>query len=153
MPGQPDTDYYLSRRKRLLSLFDRLGRRMRVRLAERTGTGQAQAIVDDARRELESILPELPFIGGNRNVFTWVIVANSYIIALHRAMKRRGLEARETVAVCVEVTDELLRKVPPRHSASGRAPGLLPAFASFIPRAGGAFTAAKLSGRFRVHRA
>jgi hypothetical protein len=112
VPAQPESDYYLLRRKRLLSLFDRLGRRMNARLAERTGTAEAHAIVDDARCELESILPELPFIGGNRNVFTWVVVVNGYIIALERAMKRRGFEPREAVAVCVEVTDELLRKIP-----------------------------------------
>lgn len=106
------SSYYVARRKRLLSVFNRLARRTSPRLAERYGAAAAHAILDDAREELDRVLPELAYIGGNRNVFTWVIVANAYIISLYRAMKRRGLEAEDAVAVCVEVTDDLLRRVP-----------------------------------------
>ena len=41
-----------------------------------------------------------------------VMIANGWIAALYRAMKRHGKSAEDTVRICSEVSDELLRSLP-----------------------------------------
>jgi hypothetical protein len=40
------------------------------------------------------------------------MIANGWIVALFRAMKRRGKSTEETVRICVEISDQLLRTLP-----------------------------------------
>jgi len=69
-------------------------------------------VLADAAAEYRSLRPRIPDIGGWRNVFTPVMVVNGWLVALHRAMARRGRSPEDTIAVSAEVSDELLRAVP-----------------------------------------
>jgi hypothetical protein len=105
-------DYYVSRRERLLRGFDRLARRLRPKLERRYGGAFAQDVLADARRELDLIIPRIPYIGGRRNAFTPVMIVNGWMLALHRAMKARGKSAEDVVRVCAEVSDDFFRSFP-----------------------------------------
>jgi hypothetical protein len=70
------------------------------------------AVVADARGEFERLIPELPYIGGWRNVFSPTMVLSGWMVALHRAMAARGRSAEDTVRVCAEVSDGYLRGAP-----------------------------------------
>lgn len=107
-------DYYERRRGRLLRSFDWFARRAEPRLAARTDAATAAAIVADARTEFARLIPELPYIGGLRNIFTAVMIVNGWIIALHRAMQARGKSPADAVAVCAEVSDDAFRSAPAR---------------------------------------
>jgi len=105
-------NYYASRRKRLLRGFDRLVRRLGPKLERRYGAAFTEDVLADARRELEVVIPRLPYIGGRRNAFTPVMIVNGWMLALHRAMKARGKSAEDVVRVCAEVSDEFFRSFP-----------------------------------------
>jgi hypothetical protein len=105
-------DYYVSRRERLLRGFDRLARRLRPKLEHRYGGDFATDVLADARRELDLVIPRIPYIGGRRNAFTPVMVVNGWMLALHRAMKARGKSAEDVVRVCAEVSDDFFRSFP-----------------------------------------
>jgi len=64
------------------------------------------------RVEYAKLRPDIPDIGGWRNVFTPVMVVNGWLVALHRAMAARGRTAEDTIRVCAEVSDEFFRAVP-----------------------------------------
>jgi hypothetical protein len=104
--------HYEARRPGLLRGFDRLSRRLIPLLAERYGPEFAEETVDDARREFERLIPDLPYIGGRRNVFSPILVVTGWMIALHRAMAVRGRPLEEVVRICVEVSDGFLRSFP-----------------------------------------
>lgn len=104
--------YYEARGKRLLRGFDRFARRARAPLSAGRGEGFADAVLADARAEFERLLPEIPYIGGWRNVFTPVMVVNGWLLGLHRAMAARGVGANETIRVCAETLDAALRSIP-----------------------------------------
>jgi hypothetical protein len=104
--------YYEARRKRLLWGFDRVGRRAERRITRSEGAPFAVAVVADARGEFERLIPELPYIGGWRNVFSPTMVLSGWMVALHRAMAARGRSAEDTVRVCAEVSDGYLRGAP-----------------------------------------
>jgi L-2-amino-thiazoline-4-carboxylic acid hydrolase len=101
-----------SRRDRLLRGFDRIARRLRPKLEDRYGSAFAADVLADARRELDLIIPRIPYIGGWRNAFTPVMIVNGWMLALHRAMKARGKSAEDVIRVCAEVSDEFFRSLP-----------------------------------------
>lgn len=100
------------KQRRALKGFDRFAARAEPKLQAHYGTEFAQAVLADARAELGRLAPELPDIGGLRNVFTPVMVVNGWGIALHRAMKARGKTAADTVRVCAEVADDFVASAP-----------------------------------------
>lgn len=106
------TGYYAARSRRLLRGFDRFARRVRGPLAVRFGEAQADLVLADARAELERLIPEIPYIGGRRNVFSWVMIVNGWMVALHRAVVRHGGGARDTVRACADTVDALIRAIP-----------------------------------------
>ena len=99
-----------SRTRRKLRTFDRVAARVRDRLA-REDPALAARVVAAARVEFERLLPTLPDVGGWRNVFSPIITANGWIIALHRAMQAEGKTAADVVRVCVAVSDDFFRAV------------------------------------------
>jgi hypothetical protein len=105
--------YYEARRGKLLRGFDRFAKRAEGRLAERYDADFAAAVRGDARAEFERILPEIPYIGGRKNIFTPVMVVNGWGISLYRAMAARGKTAEDTVRICAEVADDFFRAFPP----------------------------------------
>lgn len=98
-------------RKRLRG-FDHVAPRIARHLRPRYGDARADQMIAETRREYERIIPELPFIGGTRNAFSPVIIANGWIIALFRTMKAHGKTAENTVEVCAAVADEWFRSLP-----------------------------------------
>lgn len=105
--------YYAARRERLLRGFDRAAGRIRRVLARHHDAAFADSLMVDARAEFESIIPEIPYIGGKRNLFSGVMIANGWIAALYRAMKARGCSAEDVARVGAEVGDDFFRSFPP----------------------------------------
>ena len=83
-------------------------------LVDHHGRDFADAVVEEARREYERVLPEVPDIGGLRNVFQPVMTVNGWMVALHRAMRARGKRADDTVRIFHLVFDRWLTGLPER---------------------------------------
>lgn len=93
-------------------VFDLFLRSAGLVLARHYGQAFADEVIGDTRREYERLLPEVPHIGGIRNVFQPVMTVNGWIVALHRAMSARGNGPEDSIRVCQEVIDGWLRKLP-----------------------------------------
>ena len=76
------------------------------------GPDFAGEVIDAARVEYERVLPEVPDIGGTRNVFQPVMTVNGWVVAFHRAMSAGGKKAEDSVRVCQEVVDGWFRMLP-----------------------------------------
>ena len=112
MSANPAEGYYAARRERMLRGFDRASPRFARSLERHHDAAFAEQVLRDARVEFDRLLPELPYIGGRWNVFSWVMVVNGWLVALFRAMQARGRSAEETMRVAADVTDELFRSFP-----------------------------------------
>ena len=112
MTAPPAEGYYAARSARMLRGFDRASKRFARSLERHHDAAFAEEVLRDARIEFERLLPELPYIGGRRNVFSWVMVVNGWLVALFRAMQARGKSAEETIRVAADVADELFRSLP-----------------------------------------
>ena len=103
--------YYESRKKRYLRIFDFASKRLKRITAARYDSNFADAVLAKTRMEFEELLPETPFIGKS-NVFGSIMPINTGIIALYRAMKSQGRSAEETIQLCVEFSDQMIRVLP-----------------------------------------
>jgi hypothetical protein len=108
----PAEGYYAARRERMLRGFDRASPRFARSLERHHDAAFAEQVPREARVEFERLLPELPYIGGRRNLFSWVMVVNGWLVALFRAMQARGGSAEQTMRVAADVSDELFRSFP-----------------------------------------
>ena len=92
--------------------FELFLRSARPILARDHGEAFAEKTVAAAREAYVRVKPEVPDIGGLRNVFQPVMAVNGGLVALHLAMKQQGGKAEDAVRVCQEVFDGWLRRVP-----------------------------------------
>ena len=92
--------------------FEIFLRQIRPFVALHHGDPLADEIIDATRIEYERVRPNVPDIGGARNVFQPVMTVNGWVVALHRAMSARDLAARDAVRVCQEAFDAWLKRMP-----------------------------------------
>jgi hypothetical protein len=92
--------------------FERFLRDAHPLLVQHHGEAFAGRVVVDARDEYERVLPDVPDIGGRRNVFQPVMTVNGWLAALHRAMRAHGANAEDSIRVAQTVFDGWFRKLP-----------------------------------------
>jgi hypothetical protein len=98
--------------------FDLSARLIKGVAISRYGERFAETVLVGARREYESLIPQLPYIGGRQNPLTPIMVSAGMFLALYRMMKAQGKEVEEIGAFVYEGVE--------------RAYGLLPRFALYI---------------------
>ena len=84
-------NYYTTRKAKLLKTFDKAARYMRKAAAARHGDKFAGDVVTGARREFETLIPSIPYIGGKKNRLTnSALVPSVACLALYRTLIARG---------------------------------------------------------------
>ncbi|MBI5841646.1 MAG: L-2-amino-thiazoline-4-carboxylic acid hydrolase [Chloroflexi bacterium] len=105
------TNYYISRKPRLLKEFDLCVKYSHHVLARYFGGENVNALVAETRREFENLIPQLPFIGG-KQPFTEFIVFTGMLLAVYRVNKAHGKTAEETGELVYEIGGAFLRAYP-----------------------------------------
>jgi hypothetical protein len=105
-------DYYVSKQKRLLKLFDFMFRPIKAKLMSYYGEQYAAEIVLKSRHNFEEIIPQLPYVGGMKNYYTPIIIVNGMIIAMFRAMRESEKTAPDVIRIWAEAADDLFAKIP-----------------------------------------
>src|SRR5512139_313478 len=95
-------DLLLSRKSRLLREFDLCVKYSRPVLARYYGEENVQALAAETRREFESLIPQLPYIGG-KQPFTEFLVFTAMLLAIYRVNRLRGRTLEETGELIFEI--------------------------------------------------
>lgn len=106
--------YYLENKDKLLRDFDSNTRVVRHVLEDKRcyPTEVIDAIIHEARREYEILIPQTPYIGGTQNPLTWNLVMSMQYLALYKVMKARGETIEMIGALVQETFDYWLKRVP-----------------------------------------
>jgi hypothetical protein len=64
-------------------------------LVARFGKGRAGSLVQDIRHEYAALAPEMPYIGGEGNMFTEWLTYGVYYLAVYRVLKGEGQSVEE----------------------------------------------------------
>lgn len=113
--------YYHSKREDILGLFDVHARAWTPYLAQKYGRRLAEAINREARVLLESLIPGLPYIGGDENLMTRHIIRSSTSLVLYKTMKARGFSAKDTGKIIYDAVVESVRSLPPDQPPTAEA--------------------------------
>ncbi len=93
---EPQTEYYVARQAELLQEFDEEVERWRSVLAPQYGPDFAEQVLRESREQYQSLLPQLPYIGGDDNHLTNSLIESLQCLALYHAMKTQGHTAADT---------------------------------------------------------
>ncbi len=106
-----DTDYYLSRKRKLLKEFDKTLSRVRRLFASRYGEEAVEAMLKEARQEYEALIPQLPYVGG-KQPFTQFLISTAWILTMYRVLKRRGETIEEIGVFAFQAGEAYLQAYP-----------------------------------------
>lgn len=85
---------YVSRKLQLLKSFDGSVARLKPALAGRYGEEEAHILVGEARRQYESLIPHIPYIGDRTPMLTFLLPTTRYL-ALYRGLQMYGGSVEE----------------------------------------------------------
>jgi ElaB/YqjD/DUF883 family membrane-anchored ribosome-binding protein len=105
-------EYYISRQSEILALFGDFAQSWKPFILSRYGDDFTETTLREAREQLEALIPEIPYIGGDENSMTRHLVRSVLNLALYQAMKARGKTARETGRIVYDATVEYVRNRP-----------------------------------------
>lgn len=105
-------EYYISRKAKLLKDFDKTARHMRKAMVSRHGDEFADSAISEARAGFEALIPDLPYIGGRKNLLTRSLVGTAWCLALYRVLKKHGKTVEETGAIINETVQTRFASVP-----------------------------------------
>lgn len=115
------TTYYTAQRAKLLKLHAEMMALGRPPLAERFGPELAGQIIAASGPEFEHLLPEIPYVGGDANSFTELMIQSASLLALYRVLKRQGQSADEIGAVVRRMAEGWVSRYPrPLRALLGR---------------------------------
>jgi len=96
-PATPaSANYYVANKARIIKDLDPILRQMRKLTAQAHGEALAATVARETMAEFEQLLPQLPYIGGDRNTLTDTLVHSTGALAFYRVMKTHGQPVQET---------------------------------------------------------
>ncbi len=105
-------DYFIQKRGKLLKEFDKFCVKAEKKLTVSYDEKFAEKIISQAKIEFEDMIPRVPYFGGTINPFNELSIVGAQMVAVHKAMKRNGKSAEETVLIFYDLTEDLFKKMP-----------------------------------------
>jgi hypothetical protein len=113
MANNEQNEYYASRVPELLAGFDRDAQQWRPILAHRYGGEFAAAVLQAARERFQSLIFQIPYIGGDANHLTASLIGSVRCLALYQAMKTQDKSVEETGKVLYDAVMTSAAEPPP----------------------------------------
>jgi len=107
--------YYIDRKAEYLQAFDDEASFWRQILADQEGEELAESMVSEARQEFESLLNQIPYIGGDENPLTASLVESVHYLAFYKAMQKHNKSAAETGKVLYDAVLAQVEKPQPAY--------------------------------------
>ena len=112
MTGDTGKDYYISRKRKLIKEFDKVLKQVKIVLREYFGEPQTDQILAKSGYEYESIIPDLPYIGGRKNSSTFNLIGSAQILTIIHSLEEKGLEIRQIGKIVYEIFEEYFESKP-----------------------------------------
>lgn len=112
MKNKQESNYYLARKARLLRDFNQFSTAVKGVLVSLYGEDDAEEIIQEIRREYESLIPQLPYIGGKKNRLTENLIGTTTSLALYRVLRARGETTEHIGKVHHQIVEMHLSSLP-----------------------------------------
>jgi hypothetical protein len=112
MKTNENSDYYLDRMSKYWKQFGRLIKSSNRVLPRYLDTSLTENVIEETKTNFEMLLKELPFIGGDENLFTPDLVSSALGLAYIRVLETRSLAVDTIGEVINEVYDDVFSSLP-----------------------------------------
>lgn len=105
-------DYYIKRKDKMMKNFDERIEYSRDIFKRAFSDEKINEMFSQMRAEYEKLIPEIPYIGGQKNPFTSLLIGSISILAMIRVLEKMGFTYMEIGELYYEYRDKLneLRK-------------------------------------------
>jgi len=105
-------DHYLGRVDKYWKQLGRLFRSSQKILPKYVGAGQVEKVEEETYDEFKIVLSELPYIGGEENMLTFVFVSSAAALAYIRVLERYELPVEKIGEILNEVYADVYTSLP-----------------------------------------
>jgi len=109
--SSPPTQYYVQRKNQYLKDFDRIFKSAHPVLVSHFGPKQPPLLLAEARRKFEDMLPQLPYLGGEKP-FTDFVMFTAMTLAFYRASLSYGKSLEKFAIILYQVEKKYLQSTP-----------------------------------------
>ena len=85
-------NYYLNMKPKLLKDFDKISKGIEGKVLEqRFDESTITQLIVNTRNEYESLIPQLPYIGGKSNIFNSNLIVCAWMLPIIHSLEKKGL--------------------------------------------------------------
>ena len=88
-------DFYIRKKSKFMRSFDERLAVVNEELCKKFDTKKSEELISQMKAEFEKILPDIPYIGGQKNSLTLVLVKCMSDLAIFRTLEKIGFSFRE----------------------------------------------------------
>ena len=96
----------------LMEQFDKLSKINRAYLVKRFDEKKVDQWITKARQDYETVIPQIPYIGGEGHKFTQLLLITSTFIPLLKILRAEGISTRDNGHLIVTTADEYYQSIP-----------------------------------------
>jgi len=103
--------YHTPRRSRLLRDFEQAARRVKPLIVSGYGVQAAEEWMGEARRDFDSLIPAIPYLGG-KQPFTQFVISSAWCLAIYRTLDRRHEPLETLGGLILDLSEAFLKAYP-----------------------------------------
>ncbi len=112
MPDTTPNDYYVSQKGKLTKELDKLLARIRPQVVARYGEADAAVLNEQILAEFEQLLPQIPYIGGDKNPLTTQLIQSAWALAVYRVLQQHGGSVEEAGELLLRGAEAMFNATP-----------------------------------------
>jgi hypothetical protein len=105
-------NWYLKNKPRILRQIKLALPHYRKFIAQAYGKDVAEAVVTETLQRFETLLPDIPYIGGDENLLTKNLYLSAAMLAMYQSLKERGKSVEEVAGLIYQGTSAFYGSFP-----------------------------------------
>ena len=107
-----EENYYISNKPALMDEIDKAAVELTEVLKPHLAQSKIRQIMDQTRSEFENLIPELPYIGNEKNVLAAGLVTAAWSLPLFQKLEQEGLTVRDIARIIYELYERKAQSRP-----------------------------------------
>ena len=112
MSNEKEKNYYVKKKRTILRQFDAATTIVKDILIAKFGEEKFKELTTEARNDFESLLPQIPYVGGKDSRLTEYLVSATILLPLLRVFEKEGLSFDEIGKLTYEIFEVFYKVLP-----------------------------------------
>jgi hypothetical protein len=113
MSIKKEENYYMKKKRTLMRTFDAATAIIKDLLIKKFGEKKFTELVEKAREDFESLLPQIPYVGGKESHLTDSLINGVILLPLLRIFEEEGMTFEEIGEFSYEIFEVFFKMIPP----------------------------------------